>query len=44
MVEARIPWKRRKARVDKLAAQTILQAYLDETHAPKREGGHARDD
>ncbi len=44
MVEARVPWSRRKARVDKLAAQTILQAYLDETRNPERNGRHARDD
>jgi len=43
MVEARVPWSRRKAKVDKLAAQTILQAYLDEGRDPKREDRHARD-
>ena len=30
LVESRVPWKQRKAKVDKLAAQNILQAYLDE--------------
>jgi len=40
MVEARVPWSRRKARVDRLAAQTILQAYLDEHRGPKRENRH----
>lgn len=44
MVEARVPWPRRKAKVDKLAAQTILQAYLDEGRDPKRDERHARDD
>jgi len=34
LVEARVPWKHRKARVDKLAAQNILQAYLDESRHP----------
>ena len=34
MVEARVPWKQRKARVDRLAAQTILQSYLDERRPP----------
>lgn len=44
LVEARVPWKHRKARVDKLAAQGILQAYLDETRQPKKEGRHAADE
>ncbi|MBI5611598.1 MAG: Holliday junction resolvase RuvX [Gammaproteobacteria bacterium] len=30
LVEAGVPFARRKARVDKLAAQAILQAFLDE--------------
>jgi len=44
MVEARVPWARRKAKVDRLAAQTILQAYLDEHRDQQREHLHARDD
>ena len=44
LVESRVPWKQRKARVDKLAAQTILQAYLDEQRRPKMEPRHAADD
>ena len=44
MVEARVPWSRRKAKVDRLAAQTILQAYLDEHRDQQREHRHARDD
>jgi putative Holliday junction resolvase len=43
MVEARVPWKQRKARVDKLAAQTILQAYLDESRLTTKEVRHAAD-
>ncbi len=43
LVEARVPWKQRKAKVDKLAAQTILQAYLDEQRRPKLEPRHATD-
>ena len=31
LLEAGIPLKRHKHRIDKLAAQTILQAYLNET-------------
>ncbi|MCK7576669.1 MAG: Holliday junction resolvase RuvX [Chromatiales bacterium] len=34
LVEARVPWKQRRAQVDKLAAQGILQAYLDEARHP----------
>ncbi len=30
LVEAGVPYRRRKARLDKLAAQTILQAFLNE--------------
>ncbi len=44
LVESRVPWKQRKARVDKLAAQNILQAYLDEQRRPKLEPRHAADD
>ena len=44
LVESRVPWKQRKARVDKLAAQNILQAYLDEQRRPKMEPRHAADD
>jgi putative Holliday junction resolvase len=44
LVESHVPWKQRKARVDKLAAQTILQAYLDEQRRPKLEPRHAADE
>jgi putative Holliday junction resolvase len=44
LVEARVPWKQRKARVDELAAQSILQAYLDERRHPKKEARHAADE
>lgn len=44
LVEARVPWKQRRAQVDKLAAQGILQAYLDETQHPLKEPRHAADD
>ena len=44
LVESRVPWKQRKARVDKLAAQNILQAYLDEQRRPQPEPRHATDD
>ena len=44
MVEARVPWKQRKARVDKLAAQAILQAYLDESRFTTKEARHAADE
>lgn len=44
LVESRVSWKQRKAKVDKLAAQTILQAYLDEQRRPKLEPRHAADD
>ena len=44
LVESRVPWKQRKAKVDKLAAQAILQAYLDEQRRPKMEPRHAADD
>ena len=44
LVESRVPWKQRKARVDKLAAQNILQAYLDEQQRPKMEPRHATDE
>ncbi len=37
LVEAGIPSKRHKSKLDRLAAQTILQAFLDE----HREAGHA---
>ncbi len=30
LIEAGIPYRRRKARLDRLAARTILQAFLDE--------------
>jgi len=43
MVESRVPWKQRKAKVDKLAAQTILQAYLDEQRRPNMNARHATD-
>ncbi len=39
LVEAGVPYRRRKARLDKLAAQTILQAFLNETReAPDAAG------
>ena len=44
LVESRTPWKQRKAKVDKLAAQTILQAYLDGQRGPKKEARHAADE
>ena len=44
LVESHVPWKQRKVRVDKLAAQSILQAYLDEQRRPKLEPRHAADD
>ena len=44
LVEARVPWRQRKARVDELAAQSILQAYLDERRHPKKETRHAADE
>lgn len=44
LVEARVPWKHRRARVDKLAAQNILQAYLDENRHPKKEARHGTDE
>ena len=44
LVESHVPWKQRKAKVDKLAAQTILQAYLDEQRRPKLEPRHDSDD
>jgi len=44
MVEARVPWKQRKSRVDRLAAQTILQAYLDESRTQTKEARHAADE
>jgi len=44
LVESHVPWKQRKAKVDKLAAQTILQAYLDEQRRPKLEPRHATDE
>ena len=44
LVESRIPWKQRQARVDKLAAQSILQAYLDEQRGSKRATRHATDE
>lgn len=44
LVEARVPWKQRRAQVDKLAAQGILQAYLDETKHPLKESRHVADD
>jgi len=44
LVEARVPWKHRKARVDKLAARNILQAYLDESRHPNKEARHATDE
>lgn len=44
LVEARVPWKQRKAKVDKLAAQTILQAYLDEQRRPNMKARHATDE
>jgi putative Holliday junction resolvase len=43
LVAARVPWKHRKARVDKLAAQSILQAYLDESAPPTKGARHAAD-
>ena len=44
LVESRTPWKQRKAKVDKLAAQTILQAYLDGQRGSKKEARHAADE
>ena len=44
LVEARVPWKQRRAQVDKLAAQGLLQAYLDETKHPLKESRHVADD
>lgn len=44
LVESRVPWKQRRAKVDKLSAQNILQAYLDEQRGPKMESRHARDE
>lgn len=44
LVESRVPWKQRRARVDKLAAQNILQAYLDEQRSSKRAARHAADE
>lgn len=44
LVESRVPWKQRKARVDRLAAQNILQAYLDAQQRPKMEPRHATDE
>lgn len=44
LVESRVPWKQRKAKVDKLAAQTILQAYLDEQQRPNMKARHASDE
>jgi len=36
LIEAGVPYRRRKARLDRLAARTILQAFLDEhSHAPR---------
>jgi putative Holliday junction resolvase len=43
LVESHVPWKQRKAKVDKLAAQTILQAYLDEQRRPTMKTRHATD-
>lgn len=37
MVEARVPWKQRKSRIDRLAAQSILQSFLDEGRTAPRE-------
>lgn len=34
LLEAGIPLKRHKKRIDKIAAQTILQAFLDEPRQP----------
>jgi len=48
LVESRTPWKQRRTKVDKLAAQTILQAYLDERRdeqrGSKKEARHAADE
>jgi putative Holliday junction resolvase len=44
LVRARVPWKHRRRQVDKLAAQGILQAYLDETRHPTKETRHAADE
>ena len=40
LVEAGVPSKRHKSKLDKLAAQTILQAFLDE----QRDARHASND
>ncbi|BAU50037.1 putative Holliday junction resolvase [Sulfurifustis variabilis] len=34
LLEAGVPLKRHKKRIDKIAAQTILQAFLNETRQP----------
>jgi putative holliday junction resolvase len=39
LLEAGIPLKRHKQRIDKLAAQTILQAFLNEQAASDARGG-----
>ena len=44
MVEARVPWRQRKPRVDRLAAQAILQSYLDEIRVVTKEAHRARDE
>lgn len=44
LAAGRVPWKQRKAQVDALAAQSILQAYLDESRNPKKEVRDAADE
>jgi putative Holliday junction resolvase len=44
LVESRVPWKQRRSKVDKLAAQKILQAYLDEQRGSMRAARHAADE
>ncbi len=43
LTAAGIPPRRQKARMDRLAACNILQAYLDESRHPKKETRHAAD-
>jgi len=44
MVALRVTWRQRKTKVDKLAAQTILQAYLDEQRSTNMKARHATDE
>jgi putative Holliday junction resolvase len=40
LVEAGVPVKRHKGKLDKLAAQTILQAFLDDQLGPSHATQH----